>query len=97
MERLACSTPCSTTMTPCNSVRCPCDLPVCAVSMSLAIKAAHTTGPHCSRTAGPGSFLQRFYLATADMNPEQRGKFLEEPPEGMRDIDDVHHVRPSAN
>ena len=42
--------------------------------------------------ADDGSFLQRFYKATADMDPAQRGAYLEHPPEGAPDIDEAHHV-----
>ena len=42
--------------------------------------------------AGDDSFLQRFFSATADMDPAQRGTYLEHPPEGAPDIDEAHHV-----
>ncbi|CAL5222286.1 g4625 [Coccomyxa viridis] len=43
-----------------------------------------------------GSFLQRFYEATADMDPAQRGAYLEHPPEGAPDIDEAHHAAAQA-
>ena len=42
--------------------------------------------------AGDGSFLQRFFASTADMDPAQRGAYLEYPPEDAPDIDEAHHV-----
>lgn len=39
-----------------------------------------------------GSFLQRFLAATADVTPEQRGKYLEEPPPGAPDLDEAHQA-----
>jgi len=44
------------------------------------------------RVSAEGSFLQRFLAATADLTPEQRGKYLEEPPAGAPDIDEAHQV-----
>ena len=46
--------------------------------------------------ADDGSFLQRFTTATADMDPAQRGAYLEYPPEGAPDIDEAHHVSHSS-
>ena len=46
--------------------------------------------------AEKGSFLQSFLQDTASMSPEERGSFLEEPPEGAPDIDEAHAVRPSS-
>ncbi|KAK9903583.1 hypothetical protein WJX75_009284 [Coccomyxa subellipsoidea] len=39
-----------------------------------------------------GSFLQRFFSATADLTPEQRGKYLEDPPPGAPDLDEAHQA-----
>ncbi len=55
--------------------------------------ACHVSIPyHIMYAAGDGSFLQRFFSATADMDPAQRGTYLEHPPEGAPDIDEAHHV-----
>lgn len=42
--------------------------------------------------AAQGSFLNSFLTDSASMDPEQRGRFLEEPPEGAPDIDKAHEV-----
>lgn len=42
--------------------------------------------------AAQGSFLNSFLTNSASMDPEQRGRFLEEPPEGAPDIDKAHEV-----
>jgi len=42
--------------------------------------------------AAQGSFLSSFLTDSASMDPEQRGQFLEEPPEGAPDIDEAHEV-----
>ena len=42
--------------------------------------------------AEQGSFLQGFFADTANMDADQRGKFLEEPPQGAPDIDAAHEV-----
>lgn len=39
-----------------------------------------------------GSFLQSFLKDSANMNPDERGRFLEEPPEGAPDIDKAHEA-----
>ena len=44
------------------------------------------------RPAAEGSFLQRFLAATAHMTPEERGKYLEEPPPGAPDLDEAHQA-----
>lgn len=41
----------------------------------------------------PGSFFELFASATANMTPEQRGEFLENPPEGAPDIETAHQAR----
>ena len=46
----------------------------------------------CLIVAAQGSFLQSFLADTAKMTPEDRGQFLEEPPEGAPDIDEAHAV-----
>ena len=43
-------------------------------------------------STGQNSFFQQFFEATQGMNPTARGAFLEEPPEGAPDIEEVHHV-----
>ena len=49
---------------------------------------------HCSVCfVAEGSFLQNFLADTATMNPDERGRFLEEPPEGGPDIDKAHEVK----
>ena len=45
-----------------------------------------------SGCAADGSFLRSFLADSADMNPDERGHFLEEPPEGGPDIDKAHEV-----
>ena len=47
---------------------------------------------HLPFTAGKGSFLDRFFDATAGMNPTEVGAFLEHPPEGAPSIDEAHAV-----
>ena len=42
--------------------------------------------------AAQGSFLNSFLTDSASMDPEQRGRFLEEPPQGAPDIDKAHEV-----
>ena len=42
--------------------------------------------------AASGSFLEQFFLATASMSPEERGKYLELPPEGAPSIEEAHQV-----
>lgn len=42
--------------------------------------------------AAQGSFLSSFLTDSDSMDPEQRGLFLEEPPEGAPDIDKAHEV-----
>lgn len=37
-----------------------------------------------------GSFLQTFFSATRGMNPEQRGKYLEQPPSDAPSMDSIH-------
>ncbi|KDD77157.1 hypothetical protein H632_c6p1 [Helicosporidium sp. ATCC 50920] len=39
-----------------------------------------------------GSFLEQFYEATKEATPEERAKFLEEPPEGVPDIQANHEA-----
>lgn len=43
--------------------------------------------------AADGSFLRSFLADSANMDPDERGRFLEEPPEGAPDIDKAHEVR----
>ena len=50
----------------------------------------HCTAGHC--TAAPESFLEQFFIATAELSPEKRGKYLEEPPEGAMSIEAAHQV-----
>lgn len=38
----------------------------------------------------PGSFLDRYFAAVKDLTPEDRGRFLESPPEGAPDVEDAH-------
>lgn len=45
-----------------------------------------------SGCAADGSFLRSFLTESANMNPDERGRFLEEPPEGAPDIDKAHEV-----
>ena len=63
---------------------------------SLSVAFFHMSSCFCLaervHAAGEGSFLQRFFSATADMDPAQRGAYLEHPPEGAPDIDEAHHV-----
>ena len=47
---------------------------------------------HLPSAAGEGSFLNRFFDATAGMNPTEVGAFLENPPEGAPSIDEAHAV-----
>ena len=49
------------------------------------------TTNHCV-IAAQGSFLQSFLADSANMGPDERGHFLEEPPEGAPDIDKAHEV-----
>ncbi len=42
--------------------------------------------------AAEGSFLADFYSQTAVMTPEERGRFLEDPPQDAPDIDSAHEV-----
>ena len=46
----------------------------------------------CIECAADGSFLRSFLADSANMNPDERGHFLEEPPEGGPDIDKAHEV-----
>lgn len=46
-----------------------------------------------TRCAADGSFLRSFLADSANMDPDERGRFLEEPPEGAPDIDKAHEVR----
>lgn len=43
-------------------------------------------------TMTQGSFLNSFLTDSASMDPEQRGRFLEEPPQGAPDIDKAHEA-----
>lgn len=40
--------------------------------------------------------MSRFYADTAALDPEARGRYLEEPPEGAPSIDDAHEVRATS-
>lgn len=40
----------------------------------------------------PDSFLDKFYTATKDMDPESRGAFLENPPSDDLNIETCHKV-----
>lgn len=40
-----------------------------------------------------GSFLSRFYADTAALDPEARGRYLEDPPAEAPSIDDAHEAR----
>lgn len=54
----------------------------------------------CSLTlvcAEDGSFLERFFNATRDMSPAQRGAYLENPPPDAPDIDNAQAVNPTAH
>ena len=42
--------------------------------------------------ADKGSFLDDFFSKTADMAPQERGTYLENPPQGAPDIDKAHEV-----
>ncbi|GMH32554.1 hypothetical protein BSKO_00388 [Bryopsis sp. KO-2023] len=44
----------------------------------------------------PGSFFSDFITATSGMTAEERGKYLEDPPEGAPDIEDAHKEAASA-
>ncbi len=46
--------------------------------------------------AEPGSFLQQFFGATANMSPAERGRFLEHPPGDAPGIEEAHQVRGQA-
>ena len=43
--------------------------------------------------AAGGSFMHEFLAATEGMSPQERGAFLERPPEGAPDIDSIHQAR----
>jgi len=43
-----------------------------------------------------GSFLQRFLKECSSLNPEERAKFLEDPPPGAPDIEEAHQEAASA-
>lgn len=45
---------------------------------------------------GAGSFLAEFHKATEDMDANERGKYLEEPPKGAPDIEEAHREAASA-
>lgn len=45
---------------------------------------------------GPGSFLAEFHKATKGMSPKERGKYLEDPPEGAPDIEEAHQEAANA-
>lgn len=42
--------------------------------------------------AAPGSFLERFFAATAALSPAERGAYLESPPDNAPDIEEAHQV-----
>ena len=69
-----------------------------SLCMAIAIRCVlpYELSCFCSaeqvHVAGEGSFLQRFFSATTDMDPAQRGAYLEHPPVGAPDIDEAHHV-----
>ena len=44
--------------------------------------------------AEEGSFFQRFFSETEGMSPEERGRYLEDPPPEAPDLDEAHHVWP---
>jgi len=51
-------------------------------------------GATCAAAAAvPGSFLERFFAATAPMAPAERGAYLESPPQDAPDIEEAHQVR----
>jgi ubiquitin carboxyl-terminal hydrolase L3 len=60
---------------------------------SLCNAAAPAGGPLALRS---GSFLERFLADTGRMAPEARGAYLEDPPEGAPNIEDIHEVCPHA-
>ena len=43
--------------------------------------------------ADADSFLDTFISTTTPMTPEERGAYLESPPEGAPDIEEAHKVR----
>ena len=51
------------------------------------------TQRYCLCNAAEGSFLKSFLADSASMNPDERGHFLEQPPEGAPDIDKAHEVK----
>eukprot|EP00884_Botryococcus_braunii_P023448 jgi/Botrbrau1/9788/Bobra.85_1s0032.1 len=55
------------------------------------IAMLHAVGNNLDNvTLDNGSFLDRFYSDTANLDPEARGKYLEDPGEGAPSIDDAH-------
>lgn len=57
------------------------------------IAMLHSFGNNLGRIGlAEGSFLQRFFAATAGMSPEERGAFLESPPSGAPDLEEAHQA-----
>lgn len=59
------------------------------------IALLHVAGNCPPLKAAPGSFLEEFLSSTKAMDPEARGKYLETPPEGSKNIQDAHQAAAS--
>jgi hypothetical protein len=69
---------------------------LCVVTHSPPVRCAAcaaAAAPLPSCPPAPDSFLHRFFEATRDLSPAERGAFLESPPSDAPDIEEAHQVR----